>query len=220
VSPNCVREYQTSQLKVTGAQKVKAGIIAAAVLVGVIAGVLLMTHRSQTRFLSLVFERYSSDLDFYVHDVAFLWLTNSSDRTYVLPMAGGKDTFERDTVAGNYSGSYMFICVFSDQANPMPQDSFAGWSKCLPLAPHSAVRLRVALPPEGQKRRVAVLCAETPSGRPRMFWTKGIGLSILRMLPRSVGRKLLFSQPAVLRIWCDRELLPAGEIRSASGGRS
>jgi hypothetical protein len=189
---------------------------------GVTVFVLLVSHRSglQARSLSLVFERYSTDADFYVQDVAFLRLTNSSERAYALPMAGGTNTFERDRPVGYDNGSYMFICEFNDEANPIPQVSVASWGKCLGLAPHSVVRLRVALPPEGQKRRVAVLCAEMPSGSPRPFWTKGIGLSILRILPRSVGRKLLFSQPAVLRIWCDRELLPPGQIHSASGGRN
>ena len=175
------------------------------VVVVVAACVLLMSHRYQARSLSLVFERYSTGMDFFVGDVAFLWLTNSSDRTYCLPMTGGTNTFERDTPVGEYSGSYMINCEFGDRGKPMPQVSIASWGQCLVLAPHSAVRVRVALPPEGQKRRVAVLCAELPHG-PRLFWTHGIGLSILRTLPRSVGKKLLFSQPAVLRVWCDREL--------------
>jgi hypothetical protein len=149
-------------------------------------------------------------MDFFVEDVAFLWLTNSSDRTYCLPMTGGTNTLLWDTPLGlgryqqQRSQSYMVDCEFSDQTirsiNPMQ------WGQCLTLAPRSAVRLRVPLPPEGQNRRVAVLCTEAPSGSPRRFWTNGIGLSILRALPRSVGMKVLFSQPAVLRVWCDREL--------------
>jgi hypothetical protein len=179
-----------------------------AVLVGVTACVLLMTHRTQARSLSLVFERYGSttDFDYSVQDVAFLWFTNSSDKSYCLPMMGSTNTFQRDTPLGYDSGSYLIKWEFGDQANPMPQVSFASLGLCHVVGPHSAVRLRVPLPPEGQKRRVAVLCVEEPSWSPRLFWTKGIGLSILRTLPRSVGMKLLFSQPAVLRVWCDREL--------------
>ena len=195
----------------TSAYRVKAGIIAVTVIVGVTPCVLLMTHRPQARSLSLAFESYGTDLDFY--DVAFLRLTNSSDRTYCLPMTGGTNTFQRDMQVGHYhySGSYMVSCEFSDQAHPMPQVSVTSWGPCLVLAPHSAVRLRVPLPPKGQQRRVAVLCAEQPSGSPRRFWTHGIGLSILRTVPHSVGMKLLFSQPAVLRVWSDRELLHPGE---------
>ena len=180
---------------------------------GATACVLLMTHQSQARSLSLVFEKYGSttDVGFNVQAVAFLWFTNSSDKSYCLPMMGSTNTFQRDTPLGYDSGSYLIRWEFGDQANPMPQVSFAGLGLCRVVGPHSAVRLRVPLPPEGQKRRVAVLCAKQPSGSPRPFWTKGIGLSILRTLPRSVGMRLLFSQPAVLRVWCDRELSHPGE---------
>jgi len=74
----------------TRAHRVRAGIIAVAVLAGVTTCVLLMTHRSQARTLSLVFERYGSilDFDYSVQDVAFLWFTNSSDKSCCLPMMG------------------------------------------------------------------------------------------------------------------------------------
>jgi hypothetical protein len=181
--------------------------------VGATACVLLMTHRTQARSLSLVFERYGSttDFDYSVQDVAFLWFTNSSDKSYCLPMVGGTNTFQRDAPIGYDSGSYMIRWEFGDQANPVPQVPFASLGLCYTVAPHSAVRIRVPLPPMGEQRRVAVLCAEMPSWSPRRFWTKGIGLSILRRLPRSVRMKLLFSQPAVLRVWSDRELSPPGE---------
>ena len=181
-------------------------------LVGVTVCVLLMTRRSQAHSLSLVFERYSDSMDFYVQDVAFLWLTNSSDKTYWLPMAGGTNSICWDTPPGlgSYkqqpSQSYMVECEFSGQANPKRQVSILSWGQCAIVAPHSAVRLRVALPPKGEKRRVAVLCAEQPSGNPSRFWTNGIGLRILRELPRSARHKVLWQEPAVLRVWCDREL--------------
>ena len=170
-----------------------------------------MTHQSLARSLSFAFEKYGSTTDagFNAQDVAFLWLTNSSDKSYCLPMMGSTNTFQRDMPLGYDSGSYLIRWEFSDQANPMPQVSFASLGLCHVVGPHSAVRLRVPLPPEGQKRKVAVLFTELPQG-PRRFWTKGIGLSIFRTLPRSVGRKLLFSQPAVLRVWCDRELSHPG----------
>lgn len=198
----------SSRLKVTRAQGITAGIIAAGVLVGATTCALLTTHPSQARCLLLVFEKYgtSSDLGFNVQDVAFLWFTNSSDKSYVLPMMGSTNTFQRDTPFSSDSGSYLVRWESGDQANLIPQLSLASLGLCHVVGPHSAVRLRVPLPPEGQKRRVAVLCAEQPSGSPRPFWTKGIGLSILRTLPRSVRKRLLFSQPAVLRVWCDREL--------------
>ena len=192
----------------TRAHTIKASIIAAGVFVGTTACVLLMTHRSQTPSLSLVFETYGTTTDFglNVQEVAFLWFTNSSDKSYCLPMTGGTNTFQRDTTIGYDSGSYMISWEFGDQANPMPQVSFASLGLCHVVAPHSAVRIRVPLLPKGEQRKVAMLCAEMPSGSPRRFWTNGIGLGILRILPRSVRMKLLFSQPAVLRVWCDREL--------------
>ena len=193
----------------TRAHGIRAGIIALTVLVVVTACVLPMTHRSQARSLSLVFERYSTRMDFFDQDMAFLWITNSSDRTYVLPMTGGTNTGQLDTPTGlgrykqQISGSYMVNCEFSGEptrpVNPMQ------WGQCLTLAPHSAFRVRVPLPPECAKRKVAVLVCEPPSG-PRRFWTNSIGLSILRTLPRSAAHKVLWRQPAVLRVWCDREL--------------
>jgi hypothetical protein len=155
-------------------------------------------------------------MDFYIPDVAFLWLTNASEKTYYLAMTGNTNTRQLDTpfvVGGfkaNSSESVMVDCYFSDRtptgtSNWAQRVSFTNASMCLGLAPHSAVRLRVALPLEGQKRKVAVLCTEPPAGPPR-FWTSNIGLSILRMLPRSVGRKIFQPKFPVLRVWCDREL--------------
>src|SRR5437773_2602594 len=67
------------QLKMTRAHGIRAGIIALTVLVVVTACVLPMTHRSQARSLSLVFERYSTRMDSFDQDMVFLWITNSSD---------------------------------------------------------------------------------------------------------------------------------------------
>jgi len=193
----------------TRVQKIKASIMVTGVFVGAMACVLLMGRQSQTHsFLSLVFEKYgtTTDVGFNAQEVAFLCFTNSSNKSYCLPMVGSTNTFQWDTPPGDDSGSYLIRWEFGDRANPAARVAFASLGLCLVVAPHSGVRLRIPLPPQGQKQRVAVLCAEQPSGSPRSFWTKGIGLSIFRTLPRSVGMKLLFSQPAVLRVWCDREL--------------
>ena len=186
--------------------------LALGVLLVAAAGVLLMPHQPQARSLSLVFERYGTTTDFAFNnqDVAFFWLTNTSDKSFALPMAGSTNTFWREPALGFDRGSYLIRWEFSDQPDPQPPVSLASLGLCLTVAPHSAVRVRVPLPPQGQIRRVAVLCAEVPSpGRP--FWTHGIGLSMLRTLPHSVRLKLLFSQPAVLRVWSDRELSGPGE---------
>jgi hypothetical protein len=205
----------------TRAHKLRAAIIVVTALGAVTVFVLLITQRSQARPLSLLFERYGTvtTMDLFAQDVAFFWITNSTDKTYGLPMTGSTNThlpdapiaFSREQSSSE--GSYLVMYEFRDQTptgSTHPPVSFASLGRCLTLGPHSAVRLRVALPPDGQKRRVAVLFTEQPQG-PRRFWTNGIGLSILRTLPRSVGRKLLFSQPAVQRVWCDRELSHDGE---------
>src|SRR5262245_60219731 len=113
----------------TRAHRIRAGIIVLAVLVAVTTSVLSITHRSQARSLSLVFERYSTGLDFFDQDMAFLWITNSSDRTYWLPMTGGTNTGQLDTLMGlgrhkqQMSGSYMVNCEFNGEptrpVNPM-----------------------------------------------------------------------------------------------------
>jgi hypothetical protein len=187
-------------------RKVIAGIIVSTALAAVTACVLFKRHRSPAPSLSLIFERYSTGLEFNIQDAAFLSLTNSSNIAYILPMTGGTNTFESGSPLDNYRGSYMVMSEFRDSGHPMPRVAAMSWGKCLVLPPRSDVRLRVALPPTSQKRKVAVLCAEQPSGTPRQFWTKGIGLHILRILPRSLGRKLLFSEPSVLRVWCDHEV--------------
>ena len=73
----------------TRAHKLRAGLIVVIVLGAVTVSVLLIIHRSQARPLSLLFERYGTVttmdpilMDRFVEDVAFLCITNSSDKTY------------------------------------------------------------------------------------------------------------------------------------------
>ena len=216
----------------TRAHKLRSGIIVVTVLGAVTVSVLLITHRSPARPLSLLFEKYGTvtTMDLFAQDVAFFRITNSSDKTYGLPLAGGTNTHLPDAPMGfsrkqsSSEGSYMPICEFKDQTptgstHPKQRVSVASLGRCLTLGPHSAVRLRVALPPEGQKRKVAVLCIEPPPG-PRPFWTNSIGLTMLRVLPRSVARKAMHREPAVLRVWCDRELSPGRETRKEMNRRT
>ena len=192
-----------------------AGIITTGVILGAAAYVLILRHPPQASSLSLIFEKYgtTTDVDFNIQNVAFLWFTNASDRTYCLPLMGGTNTFQQDSLFGYDSGSYLIRWEFGGSDNTMPQVSFASLGLCHVVAPHSAVRVRVPLPPLGQRQNVAVLCVEQSSLSPRPFWTNGIGLSILRALPRSTRMKLLFSEPAVFRVWCARELSHPGERR-------
>src|SRR5205823_299939 len=68
--------------------------------------------------LSLSFQRYSY-LDQYVHDVGFFWLTNASDKQFLVCMTGGSNTLVLDTAfmpyKGKPKGSYMVNCAFRDQ---------------------------------------------------------------------------------------------------------
>ena len=205
----------------TRAHKLRAGIIVVTALGAVTVAVLLISHRSQAPPLSLLFERYGTVttmdpfmLDLSVQEVAFLWITNSSDKAYFVALAGGTNTSLLDAPIGfkqsSSGGSYMPMCEFRDQPpadiTPRPV-SFANLGLCAYVGPHSAVRLRVALPPEGRKRKVAVLCGEPPPGI-RPFWTNSLGRTVLGVLPRSVARRAMWREPAVLRVWCDRELWP------------
>ena len=192
----------------TRAHKVRAGTIVVTVLGAVTVAVLLITHRSQAPPLSLLFERYGTvttmdplTLDLFVQDVAFLWITNSSDKAYYVAMAGGTNTSLPDAPIGfkqsSSGGSYMPMCEFRDQppaGSTPPPVSFASLGLCVNVGPHSAVRLRVALPPEGQKRKVAVLCTEPPPSI-RPFWTSSMGRTVIGVLPRSVARKAMWRRP-------------------------
>src|SRR5438105_181011 len=207
--------------------KLRAAIIGVTVLGALTVSVLLITHRSRALPLSLLFERYGKvttrdivAMDLFVQDVAFFSLTNSSDKTYYVAM-GPTNTYLPDAPIGfgrSNEGSYLAICEFNDRPptgskQPMRRVSFASLGQCLALGPHSAVRLRVPLPPEGQKRKVAVLCTELPQGI-RPFWTNSIGGIVLRVLPRSLARKAMHREPAMLRVWGDRELSHDDETRA------
>lgn len=198
------------------AQRITAVIIALAVVAGGV-GVLWLRHPSPSQSLSLVFERYSTRTDLFLQDMAFLWITNSSDKAYLLPMAGGTDTFQMDAPVGfgsfkqEVSGSYLVDYEFSGK-RPQPVNPMLG-GRALSLDPHSALRLRIPLPPGGATDKVAVLVWEQPSG-PSPFWRSRIGRSFLAMLPKSAARGVLSPQPTVLRVWCDHELSqPARPIR-------
>jgi hypothetical protein len=185
--------------------------MAVAFIAVITACVLLTTHRApQPQHLSLVFEKYSSYLDFWDQPMAFLWLSNSSSKTYLLPMTGGTNTFVQGgsiEIDRDFSGSYMILCELSDQTNRAPQLSVTNWGQSVGLGPHSAIRVRVPLPPNTQKKRVAVFCAEEP--RVIMLLKYKIGWTVFRMLPLSLQKKLLL--PERFRVWCDQELMPPSE---------
>jgi hypothetical protein len=204
----------------TRAHKLRAGILLVAVLAAVTVSVLLITHKSQAPPLSLVFERYGAittmdplTMDLSAQDVAFLQITNSGDKAYFVATVGGTNTYLPDSPQILkpfwYQGSYLPMCEFSDQPLALPI-SYASLRTCVSVAPHSALRLRIPLPPEGQKRKVAVICMAPPPGV-RPFWTSKPGLIVLRSLPRAVAKKAMWREPKVMKVWCDREFPPRRE---------
>ena len=178
---------------------------------------LLIVRRPKPEPLSFVFQRYSTAMDLHVEDVAFLWLTNASaDKTYYLAMPG-TNTSLRDapTGFGPYKskelggGSHLVACEFSDRTlagmtNWTEQGLFTSGPLCLTLQPHSAIRLRVPLPPQGQQRKVAALCAQVRMPSP--FWNGRLGFHLRSWLPRSVQQRMVQPRFAVAKVWCPQEL--------------
>lgn len=184
------------------ARRIRAAIIVAGAAAVALA-CLLLTHGSRARGLSLAFDRYGGVVnpDHNRQGVAFLWFTNSSATSYSL--IGSMDYGSR---------SYIARAEFGDPAKPLPQVSLANAGSGIVVSPHSTLHIRVPLPPRGENQKVAVLCVEMGSASPRMFWTNGAGLWIVRAMPRSVGKKLLFHQPEVFWVWSDFDLSRPAEI--------
>ena len=192
-------------------------------LVLVLSACFIFIHRPlTTRPVSLTFQRYSDELDPYVQDVAFLWLTNSSTKSYLLTMPNRTNTAVMDNFFGKEPRtSYLVNCQFRDWT----PDRWTDWvqqpspylmgNAYLSLGAHSGMIIRVPLPPPGQKRRVAVLCELSPQDS---FWNSRVGGRVLRVLPRTILLKVSQRPPVIRRIWCDRELDRTGENVSDSRG--
>ena len=170
-------------------------------------------YRERSDPVSLTFQRYSQ-LDAYVWDVAFLYLTNASKRSCTLFMTGNTNTLVIDTTFGQFKQSLMVNCEFRDQTphgwtNWIQQPSpFFKSNAYASLPPHSGMVVRVPLPPSGQNRKVAVLYRPDPP--PWQLWLfsprrQSVAMFLLRVLPRSTSSRLFRQQP-LLRAWCDRAL--------------
>jgi len=191
---------------VSRVRKIIAVIVVAALLLGVTARLLFVPFQSQPRSVSLVFEKYgrTMDLKFDPDVVAFLWFTNASDKRYLLPIAGSTNTSQRDSPF-TFDESLLVMYEFDDKVSPDSDGLLGSFGSCHVVEPHSAVRLRVPLPLKCHKLKVSVICAEIPA-LPRPFWRTGIGFGIYRALPRSIGTKLVGTQPTVEHVWCNQEL--------------
>ena len=172
--------------------------------------------KSDSRLLSLKFLRYSG-FDPRAGNIAFFWLTNASEKSFLLCQTGDRNTIVFDTILSPNEGeaklSFMVNCAFSDQTpngstnwmqKPLP---IRGFNSFLELPPHSGIVIRVPSPPSGQRRKVAALCeAPLPAWKQSSLWTNGFALRLLEALPRSVLLKLAQYQPPTIEVWCDQEL--------------
>ena len=193
--------------------KVKAALIVGVALIALACFWLGHHYRERNDPVSLTFQRYS-EVDPYVWDVAFLYLTNASKRSCTLFMTGNTNTLVIDTSFGQFKQSLMVNCEFRDQTpqgwtNWIQQPSpFFQSNAYAALPPHSGMVVRVPLPPSGQNRKVAVLYRPDPP--PWQLWLftppkQSVTLFLLRVLPRSTSSRLFRQQP-LLRAWCDRAL--------------
>jgi hypothetical protein len=201
--------------------KLKLAILLLTIGVGAVLVMMFRPSDADIHSVSLSFQRYSH-LDPYAQNVGFFWLTNASDKPFLLYMTGGSNTVLLDTTFAPYKGrlreSWMVNCGFRDQTPhgwtnweqaPSP---WRGSNAYLQLSPHSGTVIRVPLPTDGQKRKVAVLCEATPAGwRQSPLWFSRFGQALLSMLPRSMLLRLAEPHPKVLKVWCDRELSHPGE---------
>jgi len=207
-------------------------LLGAVVLALCVAAIILSGTLKPVCPLSLVFVRYSDDFDWHVQDVAFLLLTNASNRSYGVTMPGRSNTFIMDTVFKRATASYLVNCEFTDQTS----NGWTNWAQKFPaltpfmtfrgtgahirltsvvvassgavfttIGPHTGITIRVPTLPGGQRRRIAVLCQEMPELRPSSFWFSRAGRLLLVNLPRSIVSRLYSAGP-VLKVWCDREL--------------
>src|SRR4029078_9953304 len=137
--------------KMAKASRLRVGIIAAALLVAVIFSALPILRHAKADSVSLVFQRYSTSRDLtevFDHEVAFLWITNASDKIYRMAMTGNESTRLRDDPFGfeDDKESFKVACDFKDQTAggivvSMQSASFSNPLQSLALSPHSAVRL-------------------------------------------------------------------------------
>jgi len=161
----------------------------------------------------------SKDTNFstYFEGTAVLVLTNNTTNYYGMCMPGGTKTEkEQPGLPGRSRLTKMVACAFSDQT---PR----GWSNWtdLPsdgntypgviLMSRQSMLLRVPLPADGRKRKVAVICEEVPAILP-LFRTAA-GARFFNMLPARVRNWL--GRAKARKVWCDTELSLPPESESA-----
>lgn len=84
--------------------------------------------------------------------------------------------------------------------------TFRGSNAYLNFAAHSAISVRIPLPPDGRQRKVAVLCETTPP-----WWNIPALTKIIPHLPRWVLKRMAKDQPIFTPVWADGEFAHPGE---------
>ena len=108
--------------------------------------------------------------------------------------------------------SWMVSCAFRDKtpggwSNWVQQPSTVRASNLyVRVEGHSEIMVRIPLPRDGSKRKVAVLCETQPG------WWNVPGLpKIIPFLPRWLLRRMAKDQPVITPVWADGEFAHPGE---------
>jgi hypothetical protein len=115
--------------RLTMRTKLKAAVIVVSLGIIAVICVLFASRRGHDDRVSLSFQRYS-DHDLYVDHMAYLWLTNASNKTYLLSEPGNTNTIAMGNLFHPERISCMVDCEFSDETP-------SGWSNWMQQPPLS-----------------------------------------------------------------------------------
>ncbi len=202
------------------AQTRRAGLVVVALLIVIGVGILLSWNRKTAPAVALTLERYNY-LDTLADDhCAFFRLTNGSDRPLLLTMVGGRNTMafvkpiilnRRRAKPAELKMTWQVNGAFSDKT---PQ----GWSNWVQqpstnrasnayvnLNPHTAMTVRLPMPTDGSKRRVAVIY-QTGSAA----WENRVLPKVIPHLPRWALQRLANRYSKLHEVWANGDFPPPG----------
>jgi hypothetical protein len=165
----------------------------------------------------LVFDRYDNSDGWLADDqVAFLWLTNASNKSYFLTRTGETNSLVMKTLFLDAKKSYLVSCEFIDESPSgstnwihQPPATASPGNRAYPvviLGPYSGISIRVPPPSGDQRRKVAVFCqVYDPSASSA---SQGGLLTSLVWRGRGLVNKLISPGSPVLKVWCKQDLVP------------
>lgn len=180
-----------------------ASIVVGAVLVAA-AYITFSKPRPHTAPVALLFQEYGP-----FDPSAYLWLTNTSTKPYRLTMTGSNLTYAMDYSFGKRRESWLINCAFSDETangvtNWLQQPALTnGGNAGLLLNPNTGILIRIPLPADGQRRKVAALYEG--SNTASAFWATPAGFRVFRMLPPWLRRRVC-PQRVLEKAWCEQVL--------------